>query len=62
MNKNQIFELVKGQRDFNNFMCSLKRAKAEIHRALKVKNGFNIDLETLEVCLILIDDALKQFE
>ena len=34
----------------------INKAKADIKRALKIKNSFNIEMETLEICLQLLNN------
>ena len=33
----------------------INKAKADIKRALKIKNSFNLQMETLEICLQLLN-------
>ena len=35
---------------------SINKAKADIKRALKIKNSFNLQMETLELCLQLLNN------
>ena len=34
----------------------INKAKADIKRALKIKNSFNIEMETLQICLELLNN------
>ena len=34
----------------------INKAKADIKRALKIKNSFNLQMETLQVCLELLNN------
>ena len=34
----------------------INKAKADIKRALKIKNSFNLQMETLELCLQLLNN------
>ena len=38
----------------------INKAKADIKRALKIKNSFNLQMETLEVCLELLNNYTKK--
>ena len=43
-------------------MITIKRinkAKADIKRALKIKNSFNLQIDTLELCLEILNNYLK---
>ena len=33
----------------------INKAKADIKRALKIKNSFNLEMETLQVCLEILN-------
>ena len=33
----------------------INKAKADIKRALKIKNSFSIEMETLEICLEILN-------
>ena len=44
-------------------MITIKRinkAKADIKRALKIKNSFNLQMETLELCLELLENFTNE--
>ena len=44
-------------------MITIKRinkAKADIKRALKIKNSFNLQMETLEICLQLLENFTNE--
>ena len=34
---------------------SINKAKADIKRAIKIKNSFNLQMETLQICLELLN-------
>ena len=34
----------------------INKAKADIKRALKIKNSFSIEMETLQICLELLEN------
>lgn len=34
----------------------INKAKADIKRALKIKSSFNIEMETLKICLELLEN------
>ena len=34
----------------------INKAKADIKRALKIKNSFSIEMETLQICLELLNN------
>ena len=34
----------------------INKAKADIKRALKIKNSFNLEMETLQICLELLNN------
>ena len=38
----------------------INKAKADIKRALKIKNSFNLQMETLEVCLELLENFTNE--
>ena len=38
----------------------INRAKADIKRALKIKNSFNLQMETLELCLELLENFTNE--
>ena len=43
-------------------MITIKRinkAKADIKRALNIKNSFNLQMDTLELCLEILNNYLK---
>ena len=37
----------------------INKAKADIKRALKLKNSFNLQMDTLELCLEILNNYLK---
>ena len=37
----------------------INKAKADIKRALKIKNSFNLEMDTLELCLEILNNYLK---
>ena len=37
----------------------INKAKADIKRALKIKNSFNLQIDTLELCLEILNNYLK---
>lgn len=37
----------------------INKAKADIKRALKIKNSFNLEMDTLELCLEMLNNYLK---
>lgn len=37
----------------------INKAKADIKRALKIKNSFNLQMDTLELCLEILNNYLK---
>ena len=37
----------------------INKAKADIKRALKIKNNFNLEMDTLELCLEILNNYLK---
>ena len=39
---------------------SINKAKADIKRALKIKNSFNLQMETLQVCLELLENFTNE--
>ena len=39
---------------------SINKAKADIKRALKIKNSFNLQMETLEICLELLENFTNE--
>ena len=38
----------------------INKAKADIKRALKIKNSFSIEMETLELCLELLNNYTNE--
>ena len=38
----------------------INKAKADIKRALKIKNSFNLEMETLELCLELLENFTNE--
>ena len=38
----------------------INKAKADIKRALKIKNSFNLEMATLEVCLELLENFTNE--
>lgn len=38
----------------------ISKAKADIKRALKIKNSFNLEMETLELCLELLENFTNE--
>ena len=38
----------------------INRAKADIKRALKLKNSFNLEMTTLELCLELLENFTNE--
>ena len=38
----------------------INKAKADIKRALKIKNSFNLQMETLQVCLELLENFTNE--
>ena len=38
----------------------INKAKADIKRALKIKNSFNLQMETLELCLELLNNYTNE--
>ena len=38
----------------------INKAKADIKRALKIKNSFNLQMTTLEVCLELLNNYTNE--
>ena len=38
----------------------INKAKADIKRALKIKNSFSIEMETLEICLELLNNYTNE--
>ena len=38
----------------------INKAKADIKRALKIKNSFNLKMETLELCLELLNNYINE--
>ena len=39
---------------------SINKAKADIKRALKIKSSFNLQMETLELCLELLENFTNE--
>ena len=38
----------------------INKAKADIKRALKIKNSFNLQMETLQICLKLLNNYTNE--
>ena len=38
----------------------INKAKADIKRALKIKNSFNLQIDTLELCLELLENFTNE--
>ena len=38
----------------------INKAKADIKRALKIKNSFNLQMETLQVCLEILNNYTNE--
>ena len=38
----------------------INKAKADIKRALKIKNSFNLEMATLEICLGLLNNYTNE--
>lgn len=38
----------------------INKAKADIKRALRIKNSFNLQMETLELCLELLNNFTNE--
>ena len=38
----------------------INKAKADIKRALKIKNSFNLQMETLEICIELLNNYTNE--
>ena len=38
----------------------INKAKADIKRAIKIKNSFNLQMETLEICLELLNNYTNE--
>ena len=38
----------------------INKAKADIKRALKLKNSFNLQMETLQVCLEILENFTNE--
>ena len=38
----------------------INKAKADIKRALKIKNSFNLQMETLELCLEVLENFTNE--
>ncbi len=38
----------------------INKAKADIKRALKIKNSFSIEMETLQICLELLENFTNE--
>ena len=38
----------------------INKAKADIKRALKIKNSFNLEMETLQVCLEILNNYTNE--
>ena len=40
--------------------AKINRAKADIKRALNIKNSFNLQMETLEICLEILNNYTNE--
>ena len=38
----------------------INKAKADIKRALNIKNSFNLEMETLQICLELLENFTNE--
>ena len=38
----------------------INKAKADIKRAIKIKNSFNLQMETLEICLEILENFTNE--
>ena len=38
----------------------INKSKADIKRALKIKNSFNLQMETLEICLEILNNYTNE--
>ena len=38
----------------------INKAKADIKRALRIKNSFNLEMETLEICLEILNNYTNE--
>ena len=38
----------------------INKEKADIKRALKIKNSFNLEMETLQICLELLENFTNE--
>ena len=38
----------------------INKAKADIKRALKIKNSFNLEMTTLQICLELLNNCTNE--
>ena len=38
----------------------INKAKADIKRALRIKNSFNLEMETLELCLEILNNYTNE--
>ena len=38
----------------------INKAKADIKRALKIKNSFNLEMDTLELCLEILNNYTNE--
>ena len=41
-------------------IININKAQADIKRALKIKNSFNLEIETLELCLELLENFTNE--
>ena len=41
-------------------IIKINMAKADIKRAIKIKNSFNLQMETLEICLELLNNYTNE--
>ena len=41
-------------------IMKINKAKADIKRALKIKNSFNLEMDTLEICLEILNNYTNE--
>ena len=41
-------------------IIKINKAKADIKRALKIKSSFNLEMETLEICLEILNNYTNE--
>ena len=41
-------------------IIKINKAKADIKRAIKIKNSFNLQMDTLELCLELLENFTNE--